>query len=652
MANARCNSAVLESGSGVTGFACTAGIEKRKGAFSSGNSRIFLGKFGFSIDSSSVSPQFDRALMAATTETTAGNTPQGNPVDRLREAFNRLGSQQKIAFMVAIAAVIAVVVGSVLWSRQPDLKVLFSNLSEKDGGAIVAILEAQNIPHKFNESGSLLVPAERVHAVRLKLASQGLPRGGMVGFELMENQKFGVSQFAEQVNYQRGLEGEVARTIQSIGSVQSARVHLAIPKPSVFVREQQKPTASVMLNLYPGRMLDAGQIAGITHLISSSVPQLPASNVTVIDQSGALLSQLKNRMTEAGLDPTQIKYVHEIENTVVKRIEEILSPMLGQGNFKVQVAADIDFSQTEQTAESYRPNNNPESTSIRSQQNNETASVNQAAGGVPGALTNQPPVPATAPLTQPATGQPTGSQPGKPGDIQGKVDAAGVTAPLNAAGQPINTSKNATINYELDKTIRHTRQGMGNIRRLSAAVVVNHRKDVDKNGKAITKAIPESEMKQINELVREAMGFSKERGDTLSIANAPFTAADKSESELPLWKDPDNISYAKDTVKYLLIAAILAFIYLKIIQPSLKTMFPARSEDEGRTFAEGGAGGSAALGGAAMPGMEPGEEDATEVHIDHYAIKVQKARDVADKDPKAVANIIKDWMGVNGNRSE
>jgi flagellar M-ring protein FliF len=583
--------------------------------------------------------------MAATTETTAGNAPAANPAERLRDAFNRLGSQQKIVFMVAVAAMIAVIVGTILWSRQPNWKVLFSNLTEKDGGSIAAVLEQQNIPHRYSDSGALLVPAERVHEVRLKLASQGLPRGGMVGFELMENQKFGVSQFAEQVNYQRGLEGELARTIQSIGSVQSARVHLAIPKPSVFVREEQKPTASVMLNLYPGRNLDAGQIAGITHLVSSSVPQLPASNVTVIDQSGALLSQLKSKLTEAGLDPAQIKYVREVENSIIKRIDEILAPLLGQDNFKVQVAADVDFSQTEQTAESYRPNNTPESTSIRSQQNNETASVNQAAGGVPGALTNQPPVPATAPLTSPPTGNAPG-QPGKPGEIQGKIDAAGVTAPLNAAGQPINTSKNATINYELDKTIRHTRQGMGNIRRLSAAVVLNHRKDIDKTGKPITKAIPDAEMKQINELVREAMGYSKERGDTLSVANAPFTALDKIDSELPIWKDPENVSLFKDIFKYLLIAAIIGFLYLKIIQPLLKTMFPPHHEGErhGTGEALGGI-----FGGTETGEDEGAEEGATQVHIDHYAVKVQKARDIADKDPKAIANMIKDWMGVNAN---
>ncbi len=586
-------------------------------------------------------------MAATTTETTAGNAPASNPVERLRDAFNRLGSQQKLAFMVAVAAVIAIVVGTILWSRQPDWKVLFSNLNEKDGGAIVTILEQQNVPHRYSDSGALQVPADRVHEVRLKLASQGLPRGGMVGFELMENQKFGISQFAEQVNYQRGMEGELARTIQSIGAVQSARVHLAIPKPSVFVRDDLKPTASVLVSLYPGRSLEPSQIAGITHLISSSVPQLPANNVAVIDQSGTLLSQLKSKSTEAGLDPAQLKYMHEIESGIITRIEDILKPMLGDDNFKVQVAADIDFSQSEQTAETFRPNNTPETTSIRSQQNNETASVNQATGGVPGALTNQPPVPATAPLTQPPTGG-SGGQPGKPGEIQGKIDAAGVTAPLNAAGQPISTSKNATINYEVDKTIRHTKQGMGNIRRLSAAVVLNHRKEIDKNGKPISKPISEPEMKQINELVREAMGFSKERGDSISIANAPFTASDKSETEMPIWKDPENISYARDILKYLLIAGIIAFLYMKVIQPSLKTMFPPPKEGGDHAAHVGEGLGGPGFGGGEERG-EAGEDGATEVHIDHYAVKIRKARELAEKDPKAVANIIKDWMGANGN---
>ena len=581
--------------------------------------------------------------MAAATETTAGNAPAGNPLERLRDAFNRLGVQQKIGFTVAIAAIIAVLVGTILWSQQPDWKILFSNLGEKDGGTIVTLLEQQNIPHRMSDNGSIMVPSNRVHEVRLKLASQGLPRGGMVGFELMENQKFGISQFAEQVNYQRGLEGELARTIMSIGAISSARVHLAIPKPSVFVRDEQKPTASVLLNLYGGRTLDSGQIAGITHLVSASVPQLLSTNVTVIDQNGTMLSQIKSKLTEAGLDQAQIKYVRDLEDSIGKRIEDILKPLLGGENYKVQIAADVDFSQSEQTAETYRPNNTPETSSVRSLQNNETASVNQSAGGVPGALTNQPPVPATAPLTTPATGAPAPGKPAKPGDSQGRVVAAGIESPLNALGQPISTAKTSTTNYEIDKTVRYTKNSMGNIRRLSAAVVVNHRKDVDKTGKQVTKALPDAEMKQINELVREAMGFNKERGDSLSVANSPFTATERLDAGLPLWKDPETISYAKEIFKYLLIAGIVAFLYLKVIQPSLKTMFPPPANKEEMDTAEGVAG---SLGHVKIAG-ETGEEGEDVVRINHYAIKVQKARDIAQADSKAVANIIKDWMGAN-----
>lgn len=582
--------------------------------------------------------------MAATTDTLTEDVPVKSPLDRLREAFGRLSNQQRIVLMVVAAALVAGIIGATMWSKQPDFRVLFSNISEKDGGAIIAVLEQQNVPHKLSDNGAILVPVERVHEIRLRLATQGLPRGGSVGFELMENQKFGISQFAEQVNYQRGLEGELSRTIQSIGAIQAARVHLAIPKPSVFIREDQKPTASVLLNLYPGRVLDAPQVAGITHLVSSSVPGLNSTNVTVIDQSGSILSQIKSKLTEAGLDPTQIKYVREMEASIVARIEEILKPVLGDGNYKVQVAADVDFSQSEQTAESYRPNNTPENSSIRSQQNNETASVNQSAGGVPGALTNQPPVPATAPLTSPATGSGPTANNKQSNEAPGKVDAAGVTAPLQAAGQPISTTKSNTVNYEIDKTIRHTRQSIGAIRRLSAAVVVNYRSETGKDGKQDSKALSEAEMKQINELVREAMGFSKDRGDSISVANAPFSAP-KPSYEVPLWKDPENIGLAKELVKYVFIFGILVFVYLKIAKPALETMFPPPSETEEDEDAGAASGGGRGLGSEEGEGDEFGEE---KVDIDHYAIKLQKARDIAQSDPKMVANLIKEWMGANG----
>ncbi len=435
-----------------------------------------------------------------TTETAGAD----NPLDRAREALARLTNRQKVLLIVSIATVVTLLIAAATLLRQGEFKVLFSNIGERDGGAIIAALEQMNVPYKFSESGSaILVHDSRVHDVRLRLAAQGLPRGGAVGFELMEAQKFGVSQFAEQVNYQRGLEGELSRTIQSIAAVQAARVHLAIPKPSVFMREELKPSASVLLNLYPGRSLEPRQIAGIQNLVAASVPQLAPTSVTLLDQSGALLSQMKSKLLEAGLDPTQVKYIQEVEASVIKRVEDILAPIVGPGNARVQIAADIDFSQSEQTAETHRPNATPPEISIRSQQSSETASTSPAAQGVPGALSNQPPVPATAPLTQPPVPGAGGATPATP-PVPGQINVAGVQAPVASVGPPISTSKNSTVNYEVDKTIRHVRQAVGAIKRLSAAVVVNQRKEIAKDGKSVNKPLPDAELKQISDLVKEA----------------------------------------------------------------------------------------------------------------------------------------------------
>lgn len=580
--------------------------------------------------------------MAATTTTPeipASTEPEAGLADRLRAALARLSNQQKILFMVAVAAILALLIGSASWVRQPDYKVLFSNISERDGGAIISALEQLNIAYRFTDGGgAILVPGDKVHEVRLRLASQGLPKGGAVGFELMENQKFGISQFAEQVNYQRALEGELSRTIKSIAAVESARVHLAIPKPSVFMREEQKPSASILLNLYPGRSLEPAQVAGIQNLVAASVPHLPVTSVTLLDQSGAMISQLRSKLMEAGLDPTQIKYVQEIEASVIKRIEDILTPIVGAENARVQVAADIDFSQNEQTAETHRPNTTPPDISIRSQQTSETASVNPTAMGVPGALTNQPPTPATAPLTAPAipgAGQAPTPQPNP--QAPGQINAAGVQAPILNAGQPVSTRKDATINYEVDKTIRHTRQSVGVIKRLSAAVVVNHRKDAAKGG---TKPLSDLEIKQINDLVKEAMGFSGERGDTLSVANAPFTASEKIEVQIPLWKDPEMQALARELLKYAALAAILAYLLLGVVRPLLKTMFPPPPPPE-----------EPAIGNNldVTAGDEEEEGENAESRRMNYHKLLEQARELARQDPKIVANIIKEWMGSNAN---
>jgi flagellar M-ring protein FliF len=588
-------------------------------------------------------------ITADTTETTsAATTPDADVLARLRSALDRLNSQQKLMLAVAVAAMFAILAGAYLWGRQPDYRVLFANFSEQDGSAIINALDQANVPYRYSESGTaILVPAAQVHDARLRLAGQGLPRGGSIGFELMEAQKFGASQFIEQVNYQRALEGELARTIASISAVQSARVHLASPKPSVFVREEQKPTASVLLRLYPGRVLEGAQVAGISHLIASSVPQLPLSNVNIIDQNGNLLSQLKDKLVEAGLDPTQLKYVRDVENSIIERIQNILTPVLGEGNYRAQVAADLDFSHVEQTAETFAPNADRANASIRSEQVSESASLNeQPPGGIPGALTNQPPVPATAPLSQPPVTPPAGeaggpaATPPNPRDPnKGQVDAAGVYAPLNPVSPPLATQKGVTTNYEVDKTIRYTRQSAGAVRRLTAAVVVNYRMIKDRSGAEKPGPLPEEEIEKIRNLAREAMGYNEARGDSLSIANVSFTAEARTASEgLPLWKDPETVARGMDILKYVVIAGILFAIYFVMLRPVLRAMRPpeavaadaADSRDRNDSS-----------------GFRVDDGEGASEELNSFAAKIGKAKELAQGDPKVVANMIKDWMGLN-----
>ncbi len=537
-------------------------------------------------------------------------------------AFMRLPMQQKLLSIIALSLVAALVVAAWTWTRAPTFSVLFTNVSERDGGHVIAALQQMNVPFKFSESGgAILVPQQQVHELRMRLASQGLPKGSLVGFELMENQKLGMSQFIEQINFQRALEGELTRSIQSLAAVQGARVHLAIPKQTGFLRDDQKPSASVVLNVAPGRSLDPNQVAGITHMVAASVPHLPAANVSVIDQNGNLLSSDKANGRNSGLDATQLKYVQEIEASTVRRIETILAPLVGPGNFRAQVTADVDFSQSEQVAETYKPNP-PAEASIRSQQVSEAGAGSPQAGGVPGALSNQPPVPATAPITTPpAPGTPAGA-PAAPGTSA----TAAATAAAAAAAQA-NARRDATTNYELDKTIRHVRQPVGAIKRLSVAVVVNHRKEVANDGKASFKAMSTKEMAQINDLVKEAMGYNKERGDTLNVQNTPFASGEKQDvAETPFWKNPTLIGWVLEGLKYLVFAGLAGYLFFGVVKPFLRKLMERASQipavrEEAMSFAAPGATG--------------------------YDQKVQAARDMARAEPKAVATVIKDWVGGN-----
>uniref|UniRef100_E1TCI0 Flagellar M-ring protein n=1 Tax=Burkholderia sp. (strain CCGE1003) TaxID=640512 RepID=E1TCI0_BURSG len=550
----------------------------------------------------------------------------GNFGQRL-SGLAQMRGNPRAPLIFAVAVLVAVVAGLFLWSRAPDYKVLYSNLSDRDGGAIITALQQANIPYKFSDAGgAILVPAEQVHEMRLRLASLGLPKSGSVGFELMDNQKFGISQFAEQINYQRALEGELERTIQSISSVKSARVHLAIPKPSVFVRDKEAPSASVLVNLYPGRALDEGQVLAITHMVSSAVPEMPVKGVTILDQDGNLLTQPS---VGGGLDASQLKYRQQIERNTQQRIDAILAPLFGAGNAHSQVSADIDFSRSEQTSEAYGPNGNPQQAAIRSQQSSTATEMSQGgASGVPGALSNQPPQPASAPINAP----------------NGASSSVTTT--------PVSDRKDMTTNYELDKTVRHLEQPMGGIKRLSVAVVVNYLRVVDGKGRATMQPVSADKLAQVNQLVKDAMGFDAQRGDSVNVVNSPFTAELDPNADLPWWRTPDMLALYKQIATYLGIGAVALFLYFVMVKPALRRAFPPPepvvaaalpSPDEpilldGIPAAERAANASVEIdtGDAELLALENAKHK--------YERNLEFARSIARQDPKIVATVVKNWV--------
>lgn len=539
------------------------------------------------------------------------------------DQFSELPTEKKLGLMVAAAAIIAIIVGAWMWSQTPDYRVLYSNISDQDGGEIVSTLQQMNVPFKFAQGGgSILIPGNQIHEVRLRLASQGLPKGGLAGFELMENQKFGSSQFLEQINYQRALEGELARSVQSLSAVQSARVHLALTKPSVFARERQQPSASVLLNLFSGRLLSEEQVSAVVHLVSSSVPNLPVKNVTVVDQNGNLLSTQSDDKTEKGLDASQLHYLKELEDGYTNRIETILSPITGSSNVRAQVTADVDFSRIERAEEIYRPNNSEtEPASIRSQQSTESLSTNSfIEGGIPGALTNRPPEPDNAPI---------------------EFDEDGEEVVNEPAEIPTDRRTESTINYEVDKTVLHTRQSIGGIKRLSAAVVVNYRAHTDEEGNITHEPLTADEIAKINDLVKDAMGFNEARGDTLTVSNNLFNLAGEDMIDIPLWQDPDMILLAKEIGKQLLIATIVLFFLLKVLRPFLRNLTQLTTPVAALPLAEGEA--------AALGVDESGNQ------IEHksrppsaYLRNLETAKQLAAEEPAIVANVVKDWVSGNG----
>ncbi|PUE16472.1 flagellar basal-body MS-ring/collar protein FliF [Limnohabitans sp. MMS-10A-178] len=480
------------------------------------------------------------------------NTPAG-VVDSLRERFQALTTNQRLFMGLGFAGLV-LALGVVLSAGKSsqDYRVLFANVNEGDGAAIVTALQQMNVPYQFTEGGgAITVPQALVYETRLKLAGQGLPKAGNVGFELLENQKFGTSQFVERVNYLRGLEGELARSVSSLGQVKSARVHLAVPKPSAFVREQERPTASVILTLHPGRMLDSPQIAAIARLVSSAVPGMRVQEVSIMDTEGGILGNSAAR--QEGLDPSQLKYTSELEAALNRRVAAILEPLAGKDGFRAQVTVDLDFDERERTSETFGKNSPPDK-AIRSQMSIEASGGKSGSGGVPGSLTNQPQDPAKAPITTEARGDNLRA----PGSID-----------TGASGSEEGSSRNEkTVNFEVDRAIERIKSSKGQLRRVSAAVVLDYKYEKGAKANATrTVAYTPQEIQQINALVRDAIGFVQLRGDTVSVANLPF-----SEEPVPVAEDPGRLTpeLTSQLIRYGAIALGLLFAYFAIARPLMR----------------------------------------------------------------------------------
>lgn len=524
--------------------------------------------------------------------------------------FNALSLMRQLGLMIGLAASVALGVAIVSWSQEPSYRMLYSNLSAKDAGDVADALQKAAIEYQIDkQSGAILVAGNSVYEARLKLAAEGLPRGGGVGFEMLEkDQGFGVSQFMEGARYQRALEGELARTIGSLNNVRSARVHLAIPKQTAFARNRKKPKASVTIDLYAGRLLKEGQITAISHMVAASIPNLDANGVTVIDQKGRLLTSPESS-DDMRISSTQFDYRKRLEEYYIKRIEGILTPIMGDGGVRAQVSADIDFTVTEQTHESF----NPDLPAVRSEQTFEERRTNGSTlSGVPGSLSNQPPEDTTL---------------GAAGD--------------SVSNPPLSSTIRATRNYELDRTISHIRSSGSDIRRLSVAVVLDDKQSFDEDGEVIRTPLTEDEITRITRLVKEAIGFNGQRGDSVNVINEAFTvpAAVEPLPEPSLLDSPD----LRDGVKQVLAGAVIFFLIFGVLRPVLKELVAKGKVMPAPAMISSQGGGEMQNDQLTLTG---GGANASPQQ--NYENNLNTARTLASQDPKRVAQVVNNWVATDG----
>ena len=519
---------------------------------------------------------------------------------------------RQLVLLIGLAAAVAAGVGVVLWSQQGPERVLYSNLTERDAADVARALETAAIPYTYEPgSGVIMVPPEQVHPARLMLAAEGLPAGAGVGLEMLhESRGMTESQFMESARYQRSLEIELQRTISSVSAVRGARVHLAIPRHTVFVRERRPASASVLLELHPGRRLEPAQVASIVNLVASSVPDMERSQVSVIDQQGNLLSAERGSRDSDPAAEDADRHVHRLEERLARRVEDLLTPIVGLGRVRAQVAVDMDFTARQETQELF----DAENPVIRSEQSQEELrSLIDPARGVPGALANQPMLE----------------------DFIGLLDRDDEQASVPMSRQTVR-------NFEIGRTIRHIQSGHGELRRLSVAVVVDQPR-ITEAGETRPEPYAEEEIDRLSALVREAVGFDVARGDSVSVVQAPFRSI---EIDDDMTLDSPGLLDRIDFMGILRIMASVAMVLaliLLVVRPLMRSL---ASPPPLRTLSLPGAGMAAAL----PPGQGNYEADTQQPSRQAvgYQERLATARSVASQDPKRVASVVKQWVNDGG----
>lgn len=561
-------------------------------------------------------------------ETTSSNVPSAQASDMPESGndmflgFNRLNLLRQIGLMVGLAASVALGVAVVLWAQEPNYQPVVGDLSSYNPQDVTTILESNGIDYKMDpRSGALLVPSDQVYNARLKLAAEGVTDQKTMGFELLDQERgLGTSQFMETISYRRGLEGELARTIGAMRGVRSARVHLAIPERSVFVRDAREPSASVFLEVFAGRRPEQEQISAVVNLVAGSIPMMKKASVTVVDQNGNLLTG-KDGKGDSDRMEDQYEYTSKVEDRLTRRVTSLIAPIVGQGRYRAEVSADLDFSSVEQAEELF----NPEQQAVRSEREmTEQRVPGGGPFGIPGALSNQPPADATVP-------EQANAQDGEEGQ----------------PAQPVDVRRESTRNYEMDRSVSYVRQELGRIKRVTVALAVDDMKVVDpQTGEVSYQPWPEQELQRLSMLVRDAVGYSAARGDSVTVMNTAFAPEEAIEFETPgFWEQP----WFWDLMKQVLAGLVILVLVLGLLRPTLKSLSGSGQRERGGASGDRGYGELDGIEGGdelreAMSGQDelllPGATDG-------YDRQLNSLKGLIAEDPARVAQVMRQWVNVD-----